>query len=356
MSTSPPPDSPSNPVLRGAASALLAALAFGLTVPLIQRFSKGVGPLPAAALLYGGAALASLDLAGKARRVETPVTSAHLPRLVLVALVGAVVAPVSLIWGLQRADAVSGSLLLNFEALFTVLLAWAIYGEPIGRRVATALAAMSVGGVLLASAGGPVIPGFGVGALAVVLATLAWALDNTLTRPLAELSPTRVVLWKGSLGALLSVALAFALGQRFPAPWPFFGLLACGATGYGLSLQLYLRAQRQIGAARTGSIFAVAPFVGATAAWLIGGAPSGVWPLAAGACFALGVYLHLTESHGHLHTHQPLSHEHAHRHDDGHHDHTHEPAFHGEHSHPHTHEQHTHEHPHAPDAHHRHEH
>jgi drug/metabolite transporter (DMT)-like permease len=351
-----PSASTPNPVLRGAASALLAALAFGLTVPLIQRFSKGVGPLPAAALLYAGAALASLDPTGKSRSVETSVTSAHVPRLVLVALVGAVAAPVCLIWGLQRADAVSGSLLLNFEALFTVVLAWAIYGEPIGRRVAIALAAMSVGGALLASAGGPVIPGFGVGALAIVLATLAWALDNTLTRPLSELSPTQVVMWKGALGALLSVALAFALGQRFPAPWPLLGLLVCGATGYGLSLQLYLRAQRQIGAARTGSIFAVAPFVGATAAWLLGGAPTGVWPAAAAGCFALGVYLHLTESHGHVHTHQPLSHEHAHRHDDGHHDHQHEPPFHGEHSHPHSHEPQTHEHPHALDAHHRHEH
>ncbi|MES1177993.1 MAG: DMT family transporter [Myxococcales bacterium] len=346
---------PSNsPVLRGGALALLSALAFGLTTPLIQRLSAGLGVLPAAALLYAGAALASLDVRRKAHSAA-PVRSAHLPRLLGVALLGAVGAPACLILGLQRTDAVSASLLLNFEAAFTVLLAWGVYREPIGRRVALALAAMSVGGLLLASAGAPVIPGFGVGALAIVLATLGWALDNTLSRPLSELSPTQVVLWKGGLGALLSTLLAFGLGQSFPKPWPLLGLLACGATGYGLSLQLYLRAQRQIGAARTGSIFAAAPFVGASAAWLLG-APAGAWSALAAACFALGVYLHLTESHGHFHVHAPITHEHLHRHDDGHHDHEHDPPVRGEHSHRHSHEERAHEHPHAEDVHHRHEH
>lgn len=346
----------SNPLLQGSALALLSALAFGLTTPLIQRLSRGVGVLPAAGVLYAGAALASLSWARKPGANETPVRRSQLPRLISVALLGAVGAPVCLIWGLQRTDAVSASLLLNFEAAFTVLLAWMVHAEPIGRRVALALAAMSVGGALLASAGGLLIPGFGVGALAIVLATLAWALDNTLSRPLAELSPSQVVLCKGALGATLSMALAAALGQAFPGPWPLLGLLACGATGYGLSLQLYLRAQRQIGAARTGSIFAVAPFVGASAAWLVGGAPVGAWSALAAACFALGVYLHLTEDHGHFHTHAALTHEHPHRHDDAHHDHRHDPPVHGEHSHAHSHEELAHAHPHAPDVHHRHEH
>jgi drug/metabolite transporter (DMT)-like permease len=351
-----PPRSPPNALLRGAAFALLSALAFGLATPFIQRLSRGSGVLWSAGLLYAGAALASLDIGRKSRAVEAPVRGVHVPRLLMVALAGAVLAPVCLIWGLQRTDAVSASLLLNFEAAFTVVLARVVYREAIGSRVWLALAVISAGGLLLASTGPLHVPGFGVGALAIVLATLGWALDNTLSRPLAELSPTQVVLWKGALGALCSVLLAFGLGQPCPKPWPLVGLLACGATGYGFSLQLYLRAQRQIGAARTGSIFAVAPFFGATAAWLMGGAPAGIGAVAAALCFALGVYLHLTETHGHFHTHQPLVHDHAHRHDDGHHDHEHVPPVRGEHSHAHAHDERSHEHPHAPDVHHRHEH
>ena len=345
-----------DPLLRGASFALLAAVAFGLTTPLIQRFGKGVGAAPAAALLYAGAALASLDVFRWSRDSEPPVRATHLPRLLLVALMGAVFAPLCLTWGVQHTDATSASLLLNFEAVFTVVLAWRVYHEAIGPRVALALAAMAAGGVLLVAGYAGVGGGVGLGAIAVVLATLGWAMDNTLARPLADLSPTQVVKWKGALGAGFSTALALAFRQPFPKLLPLLGLLACGATGYGLSLRLYLGAQRQIGAARTGSIFAVAPFVGALSAWCLGQGALSPLSIAAALLFALGVYLHLTEQHAHRHTHQSMQHDHAHRHDDGHHDHEHQPPVIGEHSHPHAHEAKTHEHPHAPDLHHRHEH
>ncbi|MEP7052414.1 MAG: DMT family transporter [Pseudomonadota bacterium] len=353
---SAPLRSPAHALLRGAALALLSALAFGLATPFIQRLSRGSGVLWAAGLLYAGAALASVEFSRKSRTIEAPVRGVHVLRLLTVALVGAVLAPVCLIWGLQRTDAVSASLLLNFEAAFTVVLARVVYREAIGPRVWLALAVISVGGLILASSGAWVMPGFGLGAFAIVLATLGWALDNTLSRPLAELNPKQVVLWKGSLGALCSVLLAFGFGELCPKPAALLGLLACGATGYGFSLQLYLRAQRQIGAARTGSIFAVAPFFGATVAWLMGGAAVGTWAVGAGLCFALGVYLHLTENHGHWHTHRALAHDHVHRHDDGHHDHEHVPPVPGEHSHSHAHDERSHDHAHASDAHHRHEH
>lgn len=345
-----PPDS----FRRGAVLALLAAVAFGVTTPFIQRFGKGVGAAPAAALLYAGAALASLDVFQRSQSDEAPVRWAHWPRLLCVALVGAVLAPLCLTWGLQRTNATSASLLLNFEAVFTVILAWAIHREAIGRRVALALAAMALGGGLLVVGNGR--GAHGVGAIAVLLATAGWALDNTLSRPLADLSPTQVVKWKGALGAAFSLALGLASQQPFPKLLPLLGLLACGATGYGLSLRLYLYAQRGIGAARTGSIFALAPFVGAAVAWLLGDRSAGRWSALAALSFALGVYLHLTEKHGHRHKHERLKHEHAHRHDDGHHGHRHDPPVVGEHSHPHEHEEQTHEHPHAPDLHHRHEH
>jgi drug/metabolite transporter (DMT)-like permease len=356
MTARQPANPQTSPLLRGAALALLAAFAFGLTTPFIQRFGKGVGAWPAAALLYAGAALASRNPFCQSLHAEAPVRSSHWPRLLIVALVGAALAPACLTWGLQRTDALSASLLLNFEAGFTVMLAWALHREAIGRRVTFALFAFGAGGVLLVLGGSSGPGGLGVGALAIVLATLGWALDNSLARPLAELSPTQVVQWKGTLGAALSGALAFASKQSFPRTWPLLGLLMCGATGYGLSLRLYLRAQRQIGAARTASIFAAAPFVGAIAAWIMGAAPIGIWPVAAACCFALGIYLHLTESHGHGHTHQPMTHEHAHRHDDGHHDHDHQPPAIGEHSHHHSHDARTHDHAHAPDVHHQHDH
>jgi ABC-type nickel/cobalt efflux system permease component RcnA len=119
---------------------------------------------------------------------------------------------------------------------------------------------------------------------------------------------------------------------------------------------LYLLAQRAFGAARTASVFAFAPFIGAAAAVALGERPTG-WLMAAGAALMLiGVVLHLTESHGHEHQHESIEHEHAHRHDDGHHDHLHEDMPQGPHSHRHRHERLRHSHAHVPDSHHQHRH
>jgi len=133
-------------------------------------------------------------------------------------------------------------------------------------------------------------------------------------------------------------------------------VVAIGASGYGLSLRLYLLAQRAFGAARTGSVFAFAPFIGAVLAVALGDR-SLSWGMAAGGALMLaGVALHLMESHAHEHAHDTLEHEHAHRHDDGHHDHAHPTMPAGEHSHRHRHAPLRHAHPHVPDAHHAHRH
>ena len=343
-----------NPVVAGALVAVLAAIAFGVTTPLIKHFGQGAGPFTTAALLYLGAAGASF--VGRSRG-EAPIRRAHLPRLLAVALLGAVLAPVSLAWGLQHTSATAASLLLNFEAVFTVLLARAFYAEPIGRRVLLAVAAMVVGGALLVSGGRTVGGGMGgIGALAVLGASLGWASDNTLTRPLSDLDPSRVVLWKASLGTAFSAGLATLVREATPHPNAAFALVGCGAVGYGASLRLYLLAQRRIGAARTGSIFAIAPFVGALVAWAMGDRAGGGAELAAGGLFVAAVYLHLTEKHRHAHRHDALVHEHAHCHDDAHHTHSHEPPIAGEHSHIHRHESMDHDHPHGMDLHHRHRH
>jgi drug/metabolite transporter (DMT)-like permease len=247
-------------------------------------------------------------------------------------------------------------LLLNLEAVFTVMLAAAFYREPVGRRVAVAASLMLSGGALLAWRGGESGASSGLGLLAVACASLCWALDNTLTRPLADVDPRAVVFWKGVLGAGLSIAAAWLFGDAWPRTAAVLALLTCGATGYGLSLRLYLRAQRMLGAARTGSLFALAPFVGAAVAFALGDRANIALVLASAAFFGLAVYLHVTETHGHHHVHDALEHEHTHRHDDGHHTHTHDPLVTGEHSHPHRHEAGDHDHPHGADLHHRHGH
>jgi drug/metabolite transporter (DMT)-like permease len=348
------------PIAGGVLYALAAALMFGATTPVIAWAGGQVGPLTTAALLYLGAATAAGVMRVRSRSTGASLRRSDLLRLLAVAVTGAAVAPALFAWGVTQAGATAGSLVLNLEAVFTVMLAWMIYREPLGRRVIVAVLVMAAGGAMLVVDAGDAASAGWLGAMAVAGATLAWAMDNTLTRGLAEHEPLQVVAAKGALGALLTGTVAVLRGEALPAAGPLLALLACGATGYGVSLRLYLLAQRRIGAARTGSVFALAPFVGAAIAWSLGDRSAGLWTVAAAACFVVGVVLHVSEAHEHEHLHEPVEHEHAHRHDDGHHEghHDHEPAqvVVGEHTHRHRHSRLEHRHCHAPDLHHGHSH
>jgi drug/metabolite transporter (DMT)-like permease len=335
--------------------ALLAAALFGVSTPLVQRFGVGIGAFSTAALLYAGAAVAGA-LLRQPVGIEARLRRRDAGRLVAMAAFGAVIGPVALAWGLQHTSGTSASLMLTLEALFTAVLAWLLYRETMDGRVWTAMLLLLAGGVVLVldqSRGGEARMW---GLLAVLLATAAWSVDNTLSRALAERDPGQVVLAKAALGAAATTVAAVVLGEPPPTAARALALVAIGATGYGLSLRFYLLAQRAFGAARTGSVFAFAPFIGAAFAVALGDRSASGLMAAGSALMLAGVVLHLAESHGHEHEHEALEHDHAHRHDDGHHNHVHEPMPEGEHSHVHHHPQARHTHPHVPDAHHVHRH
>ena len=346
------------PALRGGALALLAAVLFGVSTPLVQQAGVGLGAFSTAALLYAGAAavglLSRLPVEREARLQRT-----DMPRLLAMAAFGGVIGPVALAWGLQRTSGTSASLMLTLEALFTAVLAWRLYRETMDGRVWTAMALLLAGGmVLVLDQGLPAGPGGAQlwGLLAVLLATAAWGVDNTLSRALADRDPGQVVMVKALLGATATSLLALVFGEPMPSAASAIALFAIGASGYGLSLRLYLLAQRAFGAARTGSVFAFAPFMGAAVAIALGDrSPSALMVLGSVLMLA-GVLLHLAESHGHAHEHEALEHEHAHRHDDAHHTHTHDPMPGRAHSHRHRHEPLRHAHAHVPDTNHAHRH
>lgn len=343
------------PALRGGLLALLAATLFGISTPLVQQFGAGLGAFGTAALLYAGAAVVGLLSRQRVER-EARLRRGDLPRLLAMAAFGAVMGPVALAWGLQNTSGTSASLMLTLEALFTAVLAWRLYRETMDGRVRTAMALLLAGGMVLVLDQGRTGGAQLWGLLAVLLATAAWGVDNTLSRALAERDPGQVVMAKALLGATTTMLLAVLFGEPLPAVGAALALFAIGATGYGLSLRLYLLAQRAFGAARTGSVFAFAPFIGATLAVALGDrSASGLMALGSVLMLA-GVVLHLAESHAHEHEHEALEHEHAHRHDDGHHEHAHDDMPLGEHSHWHRHEPKRHAHPHVPDVHHAHRH
>jgi drug/metabolite transporter (DMT)-like permease len=298
------------PALRGGALALLAAALFGISTPLVQRLGVGLGAFSTATLLYAGAALVGAFSRQPETR-EARLRRGDMKRMLAMACFGAVLGPVALAWGLQHTSGTSASLMLTLEALFTATLAWMLYGETMDRRVWTAMLLLLAGGMALVLdqglQGGVQL----MGLLAVLLATVAWGVDNTLSRGLAERDPSQVVMVKAALGASATVLLALLNREPMPTVAAALGLVAVGATGYGLSLRFYLLAQRAFGAARTGSVFAFAPFIGAVLAFALGERSAGSLMVLGGLLMLAGVTLHLAEKHAHPHT------------PDAHHQHTH---------------------------------
>ena len=137
--------------------------------------------------------------------------------------------------------------------------------------------------------------------------------------------------------------------------WALAGLFSWVLLPIGVSLVLFVLALRNLGSARAGAYFSVAPFFGTVVALLLGDALT--WQLIVAAILMVsGVWLHITERHAHEHIHEYFEHSHGHVHDE-HHQHSHDGSYAPEpHTHLHVHVPLVHSHRHYPDVHHRHPH
>jgi drug/metabolite transporter (DMT)-like permease len=279
-----------------------------------------------------------------------------MPWLAGAILAGGIAGPVLLMAGLTSTDASAASLLLTLEGVATALLAWFAFRENFDRRIAIGMAFLVGGALVLSWSGTPSVANL-MGPALIVGACIAWGLDNNLTRKVSLADPLQIVEIKGLVAGPVNLLLGLSVGGNLPDLSPMLVAGFVGFVGYGISLALFVRALRYLGAARTGAYFSTAPFLGAIAAILLLAEPITIQLAAAGALMAVGVWLHVTEVHEHEHIHEPMAHEHQHVHDE-HHQHAHGPDDPpGEpHTHWHRHERLTHKHPHVPDMHHTHGH
>lgn len=346
----------------GVVRCLVAAVLFGATAPLASSLAASIPTFTMAGLLYLGAAIAVAPTVAKNPPASRALLNAWRP-IAIAVVVGGAVGPVLLVAGLARTNAASASLLLNTELAATVVLAALVFREHLGVRVWLSAAIISVAAIALTWN-----PGAGVdaGGLLIVAACVAWGIDNGVTATIDQVSPEQVVLLKGLVagGANLVIGvLGSGWGSQTTLRQVAFAL-AIGAVGYGLSITLWVKGARDLGAARGQVIFASAPFVGAAIAWTALGEQATVFQIGAALLAALGVAISIDSAHAHTHRHLAIEHDHEHVHDehqpDEHHDHAHRDdagsKFRGRHSHPHRHRALVHSHPHMSDLHHRHEH
>jgi len=243
-----------------------------MSAPLAKLLLPRVDPWVLAGLLYLGAGAGVVTVRGiqaaagslaVARR--EPLRRQDAPVLLTIAIIGGGVAPVLMLIGLGRLSGVAGALLLNLEAVFTMLLAVTVFGERLTRSEIGAAAIVLAGAVLVTSSGRP-IHGEPAGAIAIAAACLAWALDNNLTARIATRDAVDVVRFKALSAGAGNLALATSAGHALPPLTIVAVALVVGFVSYGVSIVLDVHALRYIGAARESAFFATAPFAGAVAA------------------------------------------------------------------------------------------
>lgn len=243
----------------GVFPALAAALLFGSATPLAKRLLATTDPWLLAGLLYLGA---GIGLSIYRRLVRAPAVRMIRSEALWFAgaiAAGGIVAPVLLMLGLASTPASGASLLLNAEGAFTALLAWFLFKENFDRRIAIGMILIVVGAAVLSFKGELRLADLWA-TLAILGACLAWGIDSNLTRKVSLTDATWIAAIKGLVAGVVNVLLAIVLGARVPAMGDIASSMVIGLLAYGVSLALFVVALRNLGTARTGAYFSVAPY------------------------------------------------------------------------------------------------
>lgn len=252
--------------------ALLAAVFYAMNTPFSKILLNDVPAAYMAAFLYIGAGvgvgimyLFHIKKENKTDRL----TQKDLPYTIGMIVLD-ILAPIFLMLGISIGSASNASLLGNFEIVATTVIALLIFKEAVSGELWTAIAFITLSSIILSFEGSGSIQ-FSYGSLFVILATLCWGLENNCTRKISDKSTYEIVVLKGVFSGGGSFLIAVLKGEMLPDVRYILSAMMLGFAAYGLSIFLYIKAQRDLGASKTSAYYAVAPFIGAFLAFIVNG-------------------------------------------------------------------------------------
>lgn len=252
--------------------AILAAALYAISSPFSKILLDYVPSTLMAGLLYLGAGLGMMiiyiinNVSGH-KRQESPLTKAELPYTIAMILLD-IAAPICLLIGLSTTSASTVSLLNNFEIVATSFIALCIFKESISQRLWLGIIFITLSCMLLSINDFSSFH-FSKGAIFVLLACVCWGLENNCTRKMSSKDPLQIVLLKGFFSGIGSILIGLFLGEKIALLWVIPCVLLLGFIAYGLSIYVYVYAQRILGASRTSAYYAVAPFIGTALSFII---------------------------------------------------------------------------------------
>lgn len=250
-----------NPNKTACLSAFLSAILFAVCVPFAKLLGLHVSSAVMGGLLYLGAGLGLLiTFVLKHSKPDLSLTKKEFPYIVAMVLLD-ISAILFLMFGISKTTGANASLLGNFELVATSIAALLIFKEAISKRLFFAIFLITLASIILTFEGSGSFV-FNVGSVLVLLSCVCWGFENNCTRMLSRKDTRQITIIKGCFSGFGGLLIAFLIGETFPEIKWIFLTLILGFVSYGISVSLYIYAQRFLGAAKTGAIFSSAPFFG----------------------------------------------------------------------------------------------
>lgn len=246
--------------------AILAAAIYAVNIPISKLLLAKVEPTMMAAFLYLGAGIGMViymtlgKATGKSSKKE-PLTRKDLP-YVCAMLILNITASILLMLGVVRTTSANASLLNNFEIVATSLIALIVFKEFISKKLWTAIVLVTIASIILSFDGSLDAFTFNEGSIMVLGACTCWGFENNCTRKMSVKSSEEIVAIKGCFSGLGSLIIALIVGEKLPPLHLIATVLIMGFLFYGLSINLYIMAQKDLGAAKTSAFYSVVPFLG----------------------------------------------------------------------------------------------
>ena len=314
------------------AFAILAAALYAINIPLSKILLKQVEPTMMAAFLYLGAGLGLFlyGLVSHEKEKGDLLTRAELPYTIGMIVLD-IAAPILLMLGLTRTNSANASLLNNFEIVATSMIAFFVFREALSKRLTLAIVLVTAASIALSFEGEGSFQ-FNIGSLLVLGASCCWGLENNCTRMLSSKSSVQLTTIKGTFSGLGSLVIALVIGEKIPEILWIGAVLLLGFVAYGLSINFYIKAQKDLGAAKTSAYYSIAPFLGVVFGILLLNEHPGIQFYVGLVIMIIATVLMVKDTIGLQHTHEHFHiHTHEHQHEDLVHTHAHA------HSHTHTH-------------------
>jgi len=274
--------------------AILAAVTFGSVSVVAKPLVSSVDPILLAALVY---IISAIALSPFAQKKNKSLTRRDLLLVFSIAICGAVIAPSLYFVGLTHASASDAALIANGEVFFSVLLAVMFFKEKLKLVGGIAVILVLAGMVIITTNldfTTFTLQQIHFKDILLIFAMLFWALDNNLSRYLAQkMDVANIVQLKSAIGGVILFVIALLIfrvdinievDQIIP-------ILMLGSVGFAASLYFFLQGLKRIGTVRTITIFSMSSIFGLVASSIFLAEQIGLHHVIAAGIMILGVYL-----------------------------------------------------------------